>query len=245
MFLSIPAGKVPVRFGWPISRRDPRANANDLLEGKLEHLFTLEHTQTVEILPATKENVAAALRILETMFREVDDRLKERADYFAECPDNADDFVQSITGCRHKEFVPLLLRAMNRLPSARLRERLVGAVYESCSTPAEGFTVLADYLAATDPAAGVEVFDYWTEEESNHKRSAGRLKALKEWKKREFKWSEDAEFAEWQWNCLIADEEAWQTSKRHRDVRLTKDQVTRSARRQGHLDSHPALPPLP
>jgi hypothetical protein len=229
-FRSIPPGKATLRYGWHLHRLAPNHDKNYAFDTKLELLFTRERTKTIEVLPATKENVAAELRRLEAEFDRVSAGLADKTDYPWMSPDPAYPFVHTITGCRHKEFVPLLLRALDRLPSQQLRKQLVGGVYESFSTPQAGFAVLADYLGSEQPSTATELFRFWSDEDGEHKDRKHRHDRVAELKKQEFKGpnaAKETEEARWYQLFLEHDEEQWQTSRRHIDVRLTKEQFAR------------------
>ncbi|HEY7428835.1 MAG TPA: hypothetical protein VH682_31685 [Gemmataceae bacterium] len=231
-FLGVPAGDVPVRFGWDVYRtkKNPMKESDSkefLWRPKvLQLLFSLQHTKTIKVLPATKENISRVLRILEADFARVALECAGRKDYHSTSDDPARDFVQTLGSCRHKEFVPLLLRSMDCLPDAYDRSELVRTVYDSFSTPEEGFNTLADYLASPRAAAAVEVFEYWKGEREGHEESKHRQAELRKKPKAD---STSKEFSgeELMWADLQSQEDAWRTSKRHLDTRLTKEQFGR------------------
>src|SRR5262249_4341427 len=146
----------------------------------LKLLFSLKGTKTIKILPATKGNIASALRVLEADFARVSPECARRNDYHSSSDEPAYDLVQTLGSCRHKEFAPLLLRVMDYLPGSYCRGELVRTVYDSFPTPEEGFNSLADYLASTRTAAAVEVFEYWKEEIKGHEESKRRQVELRE-----------------------------------------------------------------
>src|SRR5207248_2641838 len=98
-------------------------------ESVLELLFTRERTETIEVRPATTENLLPVRFDLEVEFLQLTAGKAQR-DYIASYPDPADEFMTKISGCRHKEFVPLLLRSMDRVRSSHFRSKLAGMVYE-------------------------------------------------------------------------------------------------------------------
>jgi hypothetical protein len=222
-FLSIPAGQAPFRFGWRVYKiaDTPR---DKLGLGSLDLLFELKRTQVVEILPATEENVSATLRALEALFAGTAGRVADSEDYPWSSHDPSQEFVDTLDGCRHKEFVPLLFKAIDRLPSAQLRRRLVANVYESFATPDEGFDALVAYLSSSHPAGAVEVFDYWRSEEQEHEWSRHRQERLKAPPAQEPDPDKASEQRLWR-EMEQSEEDAWKTSKRHADTRLTSKQL--------------------
>jgi len=225
-FLSIPSGKAAVRFGWRVYRIVDKPAEKDWDRRQLDLLFDLKDAQSVEILPATERNVAATLRNLEADLATVAKRLGPREDYAWCSDDPSAAFVDTIKGCRHKEFVPLLFRAIDQLPAADFRRQLVGVVYESSPTPEEGFSALADYLSSPSPAAADEVIDYWVQEEQAHEESKRRREELQKPLLPEPD-PEKALSQKYFREIIEADEEAWKDSKRHPDTRLTKEQFDR------------------
>jgi hypothetical protein len=227
-FLEVPAGEVPVRFGWTVyrTRKTATKETDSHRVETLELLFTLERTQTVKVLPATKENVAALLRKLEADFARAAKTVEGQKDYIWTNVDPTQSFVKTLVGSRRKEFVPLLLRAVDRLPASDSRRQLVATVYESFDTPEKSFDVLADYLDSPCPAAAVEVFDYWDTQESNHKNSERRQAELRE-KRKHSPDSERKQLEDLLLQNTRSEEEAWRTSKRHPDTRLTEKQFER------------------
>ncbi len=227
-FLEVPAGEVPVRFGWEVyrTRKAATKEADSRRDETLELLFTLERTQNVKVLPATKENLAPVLRKLEADFAVVAKKVAAERDYHSSSFDPSADFVHTLAGCRRKEFVPLLLRALDRLPASDSRRQLVATVYESFDTPEKSFDILADYLDSPCPAAAVEVFHYWDRQESDHKDSARRQAELRE-KRKPSTDPERKQLDDFMLENTRSEEEAWRTSKRHLDTRLTEKQFER------------------
>lgn len=231
-FCEVPPGDVSVQFGWDVYRtiRNPmkKAQAKEVLWQPeiLDRLFSLERTQSVKVLPATKENVTRVLRALEADFARVALECKGRNDYHSRSDEPAYDLVQTLGSCRHKEFVPLLLRAMDCLPGSHCRGELVGTVYDSFPTPAEGFNALANYLDSPRAAAAVEVFAYWKREQVEHEESKRRQEKLRNKPKID---TDSKQFNDEQsmWAILQSEEDAWRTCKRHLDTRLTREQLGR------------------
>jgi len=225
-FLSIPPGKAKARFGWRVYRVVKERGKDVWGERALDLLFELKGTQEVDILPATKKNLAPVRAGLETEFARVAKRTAGTSDYIWTNLDPAEEFVSTMDGCRHKEFVPLLMRAIDRLPASQFRQQLVATIYESFATPEEAFSARADYLSTPHPAAAVEVLDYWLEEHRAHEKSKSRQEKLRQPLPRE----SDPEKGERQtfWREFQQREEvAWKNSKRHLDTRLTKEQFGR------------------
>jgi hypothetical protein len=218
-FLVIPAGNVPIRFGWHVYRLVPSKSEDRVFKQELELVFRREGIETVKVLPATQENVSGTLCGLEAEFHEAAERLAGETDYCQRCPDPADEFVKRIAGCRHKEFVPLLLRALDRLPSQQHRSKLVGAVYESFPTPEEGFAALAEYLSSSQPASAGDLFDFWCGEARKHE-------SQKQWRSG-LDPAKAAEEARLLRECFGDDEAARRPTRRHDDVRLSKGQFAR------------------
>ncbi|HEY8506347.1 MAG TPA: hypothetical protein VIL46_17305, partial [Gemmataceae bacterium] len=130
--------------------------------------------------------------------------------------------------CRHTEFLPLLLRAIARLPENSSGSRqLLATVYASSDTPAAGFDALADYLASADPASAPEVFDYWHSEEVDHQwfqEAVRDLKDLEAGKSNNPEYQKDPE----SWKTFLrADIDAFRNSERHFDTRPTPEQLAR------------------
>ena len=200
-----------MRFGWDLGKLEKQEN--DRFPPAQVNLFVVKSEQTIEIKPATEKNVTPVLRNLEAEFARIVE-LKERgASREWAFPGALTEWLRTIKGCRHKEFAPLLVRAIDWMPDGYDKDQLIATLYESFPTPEEGFAVLADYLSSTRPASALEVFEYWAQEDSAHKRSKERQAELKKPQPKD----------------LIAetDEEAWQSSKRHLDLRLTKEQFSR------------------
>ena len=219
-FLSVPAGKVPVGFGWDVYRLVKKPK-------ELELLFEIKETQKVEILPATPKNVAVVLHRLEAEFIQVAKDSEGKSDYGWWNHDPAAEFVETITRCQHKEFLPLLLRTLDRLSSAYFRRQIVATIYESFATPEEGFAAVADYLSSPHPVSAGDVFAYWSEEETQHAMSKCRQQELL--KKQEVKPLDYKNFnvESFHHANTFSEEEAWKTSKRHLDTRPTKEQFER------------------
>jgi hypothetical protein len=224
-FLSIPPGKAAVQFGWRAYRIVEKSDDKDRGRGQLDLLFELKDKQTVEVPPATEVNVASVLRRLEAKFPEAAMSVEARSEHEWPGGEAAADFVSTMDGCRHKEFVPLLLRAIDPLHGENFRRRLIGTVYECVATPEEGFSALADYIASPCPVAD-EVFDYWTEEDEAHKDSDRRQERLKKPLPAESD-PEKAKIQELLREVTRADEDAWRDSKKHLDTRLTPEQFAR------------------
>jgi hypothetical protein len=220
-FLSVPAGKVPLRFGWEIYRT---ADPDKPGPGKeFDLLFKIERTETIEVRPATAENVAAARRRLESELNTVlpEDRLEKRARFWIDCP--VDRFLRKVVGCRHKEFVPLMLQAIDRgAPTCYRGRDILGSVYESFATPEEGFAACAEYLATGEPAAAADLFEYWTRQEADFQEHLRREEKLKK--------SPPGTGGGTGPGPERLEEELWKTSKRHLDTRLTRDQGQRLLR---------------
>ncbi len=227
-FLEVPAGEVPLRFGWEVyrTRKAATKGADSRRDETLELLFTLERTQTVKVLPATKENVATLLSKLEADFARAAKTVEGQKDYIWTNVDPTQPFVKTLVGSRRKEFVPLLLRALDRLPASVSRRQLVATVYESFDTPEKSFDVLANYLDSRCPATAVEVFHYWDRQESDHKDSARRQAELRETRKPSTD-PERKQLDDFMLEITRSEEEAWRTSKRHLDTRLTEKQFER------------------
>lgn len=223
-YLSIPSGKAKLRFGWNLYR--PNQDKETQSFKALETLFEFEAQQTIDIKPATAENVAAALRAREAEFARVLD-LDERDSSRTRCIGcEWDRWLETINGCRHREFVPLLTRALGHMSYGYTTQQLISTIYESFDTPDKCFAVLADHLSSPQPGAAEGVLWHWVREEQEHESSKKRQEKLKAArvkssdKQKEFESGFSLEMTK-------LEEEAWQSSKRHFDIRLTKEQFAR------------------
>ena len=224
-FLSIPSGKAAVRFGSRVYRVVENPADKDGDRRQLDLLFELKDTQTVEVLPATEKNVASVLWRLEAEFPEAVKSEEAWPEHVWPACKPAAEFVGTIDGCRHAEFVPLLLQAIDQLHGENFRQRLIGAVYESSAAPEEGFSALADHIASGCAVAD-EIFDYWAAEDRDHNSSTRRQEELKKPPPKESD-PEKAKIQDLLRQVTQADEDAWRDSKRHLDTRLTKEQFGR------------------
>ncbi len=107
-FLSVPAGKVAIHFGWRVYRIVEKPDEKDLDRRQLDLLFELKDTQTVEVLPATEKNVAATLQRLEAELPAAAKVEEAWPEHVWAGPEPSRQFVGTVDGCRHQELVPLL-----------------------------------------------------------------------------------------------------------------------------------------
>jgi hypothetical protein len=147
--------------------------------------------------------------------------------------DPSSGFVQTITGCRHQEFVPLLLRGVDLLPFHDPKRELVATVYESFPQPEEGFTALLGYLTRAHPAGAGDVFAYWVRHDEEHEASKRRQEELKKPIPNKAapqdpkKAARENLLATYFREIEVQEEAAWRTSRRHLDTRLTSKQFVR------------------
>jgi hypothetical protein len=167
-YAALPPGKARVRFGWRVYRSAEIANLRGDHSDLLKLLFKLEDSRELPILPATEANLRPVLSALEREFAGLAAGEKGCEDYIWVSHDPTADIVATVAACRHREFVPMLFREMDRLPGSMFRGHLVGTVYESFPSPDEGFQTLARYLCSAYPAAAADVFEYWTAEDMAH-----------------------------------------------------------------------------
>ena len=121
-----------------------------------------------------KKAIATALHTLEQEFARIATRMRRESDYSWTSYDPSEDLVQTLVGCRHSEFAPLLIQAIDCLPAKGLKQDLIRTLYDSFSSPRDGFAVLYNYLASPQPAAAADIFEYWTEHDQAHQESGKR-----------------------------------------------------------------------
>ena len=105
-------------------------------------------SRVIEVQRATPENVARTKEKLELYPPGSRGRLSP-----------SKEVIQCLTGSRHPEFVPLMIRAVQLCGDYSCRE-LLDTLYDSFPRPATGFERLFPLLEAGDPACRY-LFDYW------------------------------------------------------------------------------------
>jgi hypothetical protein len=160
---------------------------------------------------------------LQKQQRELAEKVKDSSDYCWSSGDPADEYVKTLSGCRHPAFVPLLIESINFLPASDFRRMLMGTVYDCLAKPEDGFAALAAYLRSQEPAAASEVFEFWVHEDNEHEVSRRREEELKKGPPKEAK-SNEFSRESFSWQVAMSEEEAWKTSKRHLDLRLSAEQ---------------------
>lgn len=223
---SITPGPAAVRFGWYVFQIVDKPGAQEGDRKQLDLLFELKGAQTVEVLAASAQNIASVLRRIRASFPVVVKSVEHEPDHVWPPVEAEAHFVGTIAGCRHQEFVPLLLQAQDQLHGADCERQLIKAVYESSPTANEGFDAFADYLSRPSPAAAIEVFDYWADEDGAHEDSKRRREELKKPLPPEPD-PEKARLQQFLRKSEQSREDAWIDSKRHLDLRLTAGQFAR------------------
>ncbi len=208
-----------MRFGWRLYKLAEPKKDEQRIRRNLDALVEIKSQRTIEIKPATDANIAIALQQRQVDFAESLNLEEERPDQSHCIGGGWDQWVETIEGCRHKEFVPFLLRGIDRVSYSYYANKLITSVYESYGTTEECFADLANHLSTGQPEGALGLFHYWTFEDDEHESSLKRQAQMKT-------------------NSAIApdkktvpanmflekEEEAWRNSKRHLDTRLTPDQ---------------------
>jgi hypothetical protein len=216
-FLSTRAGNATVRFGWSVD-----AAAKDMDDGrdKPKHLFNVQSEQAIAIKAATDENLAPVLAKLEAEFSRIVHAETAQPGKTEEHQADWAAFFNCIHGCRQRQFVPLLFRAIEQLRSRNDQHQLIADIYDSFPTPQEGFAAIADSLSTHRPPIAAYLFDYWFQEDLDHLWSQERQAELNQPAAK----NDPSGGAR---RLTQRDEDAWRSSKRHLDTRLTKEQFAR------------------
>lgn len=208
-FLSIPAGKATLRFGWHV---DGMVDAPAGRGPGTPKKFEIEHKKVIEVRPATAENVTAVLRRLEA---ELPKHLAWNESH------EGWNAIQVLHGCRHRQFVPLILRALEESPTSPIE--LVDTLYESFPSADEAFAASLEYLSRPNPAAACDVFVFWSQQrfrfdwkERKRQDLADRSAASDSKADKEFYLGKIAEI-----------DEEWKASQRHGDARPSPAQWAR------------------
>lgn len=230
-YLSLPPGQAKVHFGWRICRiaentKDKERSAR----WYLEPVFDLKDSLIIEIPKATPSTSGPMLRNLEIDFARIAAAQVKSPDYWITSDDSAWEFIRIIKGSRRSEFVPLLIKAVDTLPGPANRSTLIGTIYESIERPDDGFAVLAEYLGRSEPSAATDIFDYWASVDQEFEWSRSRHEELQNPKPRPkyFRnFPDDESYQRWMRGYLLDEEDAWLSSRRHLDTRLTDAQFER------------------
>lgn len=224
-YLRIPAGNSTIHYGWEIWRTRPGAGKDSK---EIELLFHPRGRHGIEILPATAENLRPLRQHLEREFNRLRPSMLSPLQYWWASDDASADLAATLAGCRHEEFVPLLLKAIDLMPAGEFRQTLIQTVYDGQPSAEQAFSVFARYLHSTHPAAASDVFQSWKDQEWRYQNSAARVLQLTSpfsilgplaLLAKETKLFSDLPC--WKW---AADPYCRQ---KHADARLTREQTTR------------------
>ena len=131
--------------------------------------------------------------------------------------------TQALTGSRHPEFVPLMLRgsAFRRLPLPTA----VGHRYDSFPDPATGFEHLFQLLR-TDRGV-YHRFAYWATEERRYRNYRFEIQALADIRAGKRRLAGEWDLTDTSYDLAKAEVEHWYNSRVHPNSRLTPDQHAR------------------
>lgn len=217
----IPPGRVTVEFewdvvgpeggSWNVPKRSWGVNFIDISRWPR---VPVRGRQTFEVQPATPENVTRIKEKLERYLHEAVGGTRPIR-----------EVVQCLTGIRHPEFVPLMIRAVQRCEDYECRD-LLDTVYDSFPDPTTGFERLFPLLEAGDPATRY-LLDYWDHEAFRHLVYRRQLASLADRKagRREVDGGPDRNpYAS---VSLENDLQVWNYSRPHNNSRLTLGQHAR------------------
>ena len=147
---AVRAGEVPLRFGWKVR-----------LDGEMikDNEFTMSHTTNVKVQPATEENLK---QIVESLRGEVSQAEpdSERFEHLADV----------VIGSQNTALVPIAMDLLSRCPSTALRQELVAATYECCSSPDQAFAQIIGYLRSAEPTGSPAFFEHWKAQAVRHSK---------------------------------------------------------------------------
>jgi hypothetical protein len=217
----IPPGRVSVEFEWDVVGSG-RRTWNDVkrswgvaeIREHSEHREPVRGRQTVEVLPATPENVARVKEKLDQYLREATARTRP-----------SKELIQCLTGSRHPEFVPLMIRAVQLCEDYECRQ-LLDTVYDSFPDPTTGFERLFPLLEAGDPASRY-LLAYWDLEAIHYRWHQHELATLANLKAGHREVHNGRDVTAFSWDRLENALQLWNYSRTHSNSRLTLGQHAR------------------
>jgi hypothetical protein len=216
----IPSGRVSVEFKWDVvgsecgSWNAVKRSWGSSIDEYRERREPVRGRQIVHVQPATPENVARVREKLEQYLREATAGTRPLT-----------EVIDCLTGSRHPEFVPLMIRAVQLCEWYEGRE-LFDTIYDSFPDPTTGFERLFPLLEAGDPA-GHHVLDYWHTQAFYfvvHQRELATLADLKAGMREVH---DGLDLTAYSWRHLENVQQLWNYSRTHSNSRLTLDQHAR------------------
>lgn len=217
----IPPGRALVEFEWDVVGAESRSWYTSrrswgvrVLDQHPESWEPVRGRQMVEVQPATPQNIAKVKEKLEQYLRDVTTRTR-----------SIREVIECLTGSRHPEFVPVMIRAVQLFDDYECRE-LLDTVYDCFIDSTAGFERLFPLLEAGEQASHY-LLDYWDVQAHYYVMHQRELVVLANLKagKRQFHGKRDV--TDFYWDSAKNHLEVWNYARPHSNSRLTLEQHAR------------------